>query len=314
MTEALTDSATQSSARSPSLRRLRFVVIPMFVLAATAWTTVAQDDSGRSTTRSYGRGEPNVINGKTEPSKEVELAFANLGKINQVLVKEGDQIEAGQILMRQEDAADVARLKALEVEADVQARVNLARTQADLARLELTAAEQAFTAAKPLEVERAKAEVQLADTRIIIEQQTGLVAGHRADEQRILVDQKVLSSPETGVVQAIDAAVGEVFGPQTPALRVVKIDPLFVEVLLGSAAQVMKLRVGQTVQVRYEGEQDWHDAKVVFINPVGDPAGGTSRLPFRAELPNPEGRPAGLNVEVRLPEAAPPTADAGSSP
>jgi hypothetical protein len=94
--------------------------------------------------------------------------------------------------------------------------------------------------------------------------------------------------------------VGEVFGPQTPALKVVKIDPLYVEVVEVPATQVMRMKVGDTVQVRYGEEDEWQDARIVFINPVGDPYGDSSRLAFRAELPNPDGVPAGLAVQVRL--------------
>ena len=104
----------------------------------------------------------------------------------------------------------------------------------------------------------------------------------------------------TATVEKVDAAVGEVFGPQTPAIKIVTIDPLHVEVLTYEAERVMRLGVGDTVQVQYVGEQEWRDAKVIFISPVGE----ASKLPFKAELPNPDGRPAGLPVMVRLPSEA----------
>ena len=289
---------------SPRLCRLSLLSLPAVVLAGTLLGTSnhgsAQDGPTTRATRSRMAEE---IMGKTQPSRDMELAFANLGRINEVLVKEGDKVEAGQMLMQQDIEADLARLRAMESEADVQARVELARTQADLARVELQSAEDAGTAVAALEVERAQLEVKAADTRINEEQRLGTVAEHRAQEQRILVEQRSLASPEGGVVQKVDAAAGEVFGPQTPAIRVVTLDPLHVEVINAPAAQVMKLRVGDSVQVRYAGEDQWQEARVIFINPIGDPTGEPGKLSFKADLPNPNGYPAGLRVEVQLPAA-----------
>ncbi len=290
--------STQDRPRAPPARPPGLLAVPMILL--TAGALVAQD---RASTQEYRPSQEAaaLFEGNTIPSREMDLAFPNLGQILEVNVKEGDQVEAGQVLMVQDIRADIARLQALQLEANVGDRVDLARTQADLARVELKAAEEAGPALSPLEAERAQLEVKAADTRILEEQRLGQVATHRAEEQQYIVEQKTLRSPETGVVQQIEATVGEVFGPQTPAMRVVKIDPLYVEIPTVPAREVMALKLGDTIQVRYEGEDQWRDATIVFINPVGNPSGTTSRLPFRAELSNPEGRPAGLRVEVRLP-------------
>lgn len=293
-------------------RSLRLLAFPALLLAMAALGT-AQDGQSPST-RSPGQSTADGIPGETLPSKEMDLAFPLLGHVSEVMVKEGDVVQAGQVLMKQDIAADTARLQGLEAKADVKVLVALAGRQKELAELELEAAKAAFTAVADLEVRRAELEVNIAETRIDEQTRQGKIDEFAAQEQRIMIDEKQMKSPVSGIVQKVDASVGEVFGPQTPALRIVKIDPLHVQVIQAPASMVMRMKVGDTVQVRYEDEDQWRDAKVTFIDPVGNPSGGTGRLRFKAELPNPENFPAGLSVKVRLPTGGrEPEASAGTA-
>lgn len=280
-------------------RYSRLLAFPALLLAMAA-LGAAQDEQAPAS-RSLGQSTAEAIPGETLPSKEMDLAFPLLGHVSEVLVKEGDVVEAGQVLMKQDIAADMARLQGLEAKADVKVLVALAGRQKELAELELEAAKNALTAMSDLEVRRAELEVTIADTRIDEQRRQGKIDEFGAAEQRIMIDEKQMKSPDSGIVQKVDASVGEVFGPQTPALRIVKIDPLHVEVIQALASMVMRMKVGDIVQVRYDDEDQWRDAKVTFIDPVGNPSGGTGRLRFKAELPNPENLPAGLSVKVRLP-------------
>jgi multidrug efflux pump subunit AcrA (membrane-fusion protein) len=281
------------------LRLLGVLAISVLLFVGASLSSTAQDD--QPTTRSLGRGEPDIVDGETKPSKEMDLAFALLGQVSEVLVKEGDRVEAGQVLIKQDVAADVTRLQGLEAKADVAVLIALAERQRDLAEIELEAVIDADTAMSPLEKQRAELELKVAETRIDEQKRQGRIESFAAEEQRILIEYKQIRSPESGIVRSLDAAVGEVFGPQTPAMRVVKIDPLHVHVFLADAARVMQLKLGDVVQVRYKGEGQWRDAKVVYLDPVANPSGELGRIPFKLELPNPEGRPAGLRMDIRLP-------------
>lgn len=279
------------------------LIVPVLVAGALVVACVApgRAQDQEPATRMFQPGSQSALIGTTRPSKEMDLAFTNAGRVAQVTVKEGDRIEAGQLLMQQDVAVDEAYLRSLQVKADIVARVELARTQLELAKLELKAAEDAQPAISPLEVERALLEVEAAETRILEEERQGKMAAAEVEQQQAILEQRTLNSPDSGVVQKLDAAVGEIFGPQAPALKIVKIDPLHVEMVDVPAAQVMKLKVGDPIQVRYEGDDAWQEARIIFINPVGDPYGDWSRLAFKAELANPDGHPAGLRIQVRLP-------------
>ena len=282
------------------------------MIAAGLTASVATLHAAAAPGRSAPSAADSIFDGRSLPSLEADLAFAGLGKISEVRVKEGADVKAGEVLMKQDDRGDLARLKALEADADVSQRVKLAEQKRDLADIQLKVQEKINIggAGKQEELDEARINAAVAATQILEEQRQGAVAEAKADEQRVMLDEKTLVCPHDGVVQKLDAAEGEVFGPQTPAVKIVKIDPLRVESKLVPAGRVMRLRPGQTVQVRYADEEQWRDAKLLFVEPranlaIDDP------LPFTLELPNPERRPAGLSMKIKFPAGPDDVAKAG---
>ena len=83
-----------------------------------------------------------------------------------------------------------------------------------------------------------------------------------------------------------------------PAIILVKNDPCNVVINILDSAQVAKIKMDEVFQVRYPGEQ-WRDAKVVYIDPVAAQDAHTQQV--KLELPNPEKRATGMQIEVKLP-------------
>ena len=86
----------------------------------------------------------------TLPSADVTLLFVRAGRIAEVLVKEGDAVEAGQVLVRQDDEAERIQLEQLKVQAEDTTRIEaaeaqLAQKQEDLKKLEWAQKEGAAT-------------------------------------------------------------------------------------------------------------------------------------------------------------------------
>jgi hypothetical protein len=65
-------------------------------------------------------------------------------------------------------------------------------------------------------------------------------------------------------------------------------------------AQALQLQLQQALKVRFEGEKDWRDAKIIFFAPEADAASNTQMV--RLELPNPTGQWSGRHAEVKLPD------------
>ena len=59
--------------------------------------------------------QPNdSIEAITRPSKDPMLSFVRSGRIAQVMVKKGDVVQAGQLLVRQDDAAEQVQVEQLK--------------------------------------------------------------------------------------------------------------------------------------------------------------------------------------------------------
>jgi hypothetical protein len=100
-------------------------------------------------------------------------------------------------------------------------------------------------------------------------------------------------------VQKINVHEGELAtnDPKTPCMQIVSNTPLFVEVdLLVQDAKNLKLK--QKLDVRYADETKWHEAEIIFFNPVANAAAGTQRV--RLQMNNSEQFRSGLQVDVAL--------------
>lgn len=193
----------------------------------------------------------------TIPSADVTLSFVQPGLISKVLIKEGDKVKVEQMLIQQDLEA---------------AEASLAQKKVDLKRLEWAAGRGSAT---DLEVEHARLDVKIA---------------------QIIVDRMCLKSPIEGTVDKIEVEVGEAIDGLADVVRVVKTDPLWVDVPV-PLAKGRTLKVGQIAEVKFPGfEKDISQAKIIYVSTVADAASSTLRV--RIEVPNKLNRPAGEHVRI----------------
>jgi RND family efflux transporter MFP subunit len=236
----------------------------------------------------------------TKPSVQTKMGLNQFGTVLELPVKEGDRVKQGQVLLQQDDRQERALLEALQLEANSNVRV-----EAAIADLRIKEAqykrflEMAKTgAANPTEVEEAEVKVVYADAQVKIAKLELEKNKQEAKRQGFKVDQMTLRSTINGIVETIDAKVGEVTDPQKPLMTVVQNDPLWIEFFLPTA-QSAKLQDQQNLDVHYTTDQNWTPAKVIMMAPVADAASDTQKI--RLEMKNTDGRKTGLQVIVRLP-------------
>lgn len=193
----------------------------------------------------------------TTPSADIILSFLQPGRVDDIPVKEGDKVKAGALVMQQYDAAETAYL---------------AQKRVDLKRLEEAKQRGAAT---ELEVEHAKLEVKIAE---------------------IQVDNMKLRSPIDGFVEKIDVEVGESVQALEDVIRIVKTDPLWIEVHVPQD-KAHSIKLNDSTSVRFpKPQRASHPGKVIFIARAGDAASDTRRV--RIEVPNQTDRPSGEHVVV----------------
>lgn len=221
-----------------------------------------------------------------------QLSVRNEALVTEVSVDVGDEVKAGQPLVRVASGtvgADQGRLTS------AQARLGVAR--AALEREEKLSA-SGITARK--DVEAAQAEVTAAEAERDTARAALSAAGALVNGQQ---GTYALSAPFAGTVVARDALAGRHASAGQPLIQVADLSTLWalLEIPEADAAQV---RAGQRVTLTFDtlpGQP--HVATVTRVGASVDPASRTVRA--RVELPNPEGAlKAGLFLRAQVEVAA----------
>jgi multidrug efflux pump subunit AcrA (membrane-fusion protein) len=244
-----------------------------------------------------------IATGITRPSQELKLAFASPGIVSDVSVKEGDQVNAKQVLASQDSRQDVWALKSLQSKADSMDKITYSMADRDSKVVEDKRKNDLFRkqAASQAEVDEADLAVKLAEAQINLAKQEHETDGYDAQKQAVKIEQMQIVSPVKGIVEKINVGPGEMADPQSRdgAIVVGVWDPLWLEVHLPSA-QAAQLKLGDPLGVRYDGGE-WQNAKIIYFEKV-DAASDTEMV--RMELANPgNARAPGLHMQVKLPDS-----------
>lgn len=235
--------------------------------------------------------------GIAKPALQVTLHPNVAGMIQEILVKEGDVVRAGQPLVKMDDRVAVANLNAAEIAATQSGPI-------ELARAELAAAEQTLRrlesvtdlrAVAAQEFEIARSAVEKARANLTTAEGNLRLAHEKVTIERERINQLSLNAPFDGVVHRIKATVGERLQEDQAVLDVVNIDVLKVELHIPSS-QLDQLVIGNlyTLGTNFRGHQTI-EAKLTSIAPVVDPSTDTLRCIF--EIDNSELKlPAGFVV------------------
>ena len=240
-----------------------------------------------------------ALQGITAPSADINLSFVLAGRVADVRVKEGQQVNKDQLLVRLDDGPEriqSQQLKMLSIDRTqiLAAEAELAQKKVDLRKLELA---QSKGAASDWEVEHLTLNVRIAElslkTAILEHEQYR----RRYEQSLSQLDRMRIVAPIGGVVERVSVDTGESVGALGPVIRLVRNDPLWIDVPVPSA-EAVELTVGQNVWVRVPGADrpETPNGRVINISAVADAASDTLRV--RIEVDNPLNRPAGERVAV----------------
>lgn len=248
---------------------------------------------------SQGMSEDSVV-ALTSPSADIELAFTVTGRICEVAVRDGQAVSRGEVVLRIDDAVLRVRLRQLVLDAENEAEILAAAAEVGQKRQDLLKLEQAFEkgAATRIEVEHGRLEVEIGEYRLLAARHAKEIARLKAREIEIEALEYAMTSPIDGVVERLDLELGETAKASEPAIRIVRLDPLWAEAA-APLDRYAELAPGTTVGVRFpDGRRS--SGRVVFRGAVADSASETAKV--RLEIPNPENRHAGERVFLLLGE------------
>lgn len=238
----------------------------------------------------------------TQPSRQSKVSFLITGKVAKVPVTVGQRVKAGDTLIQLDDSVERKTLDYLEMEASSTLGIEASQKELENARVTLERVDNMYkqNVANEAELLEARLGVDIAEIRLRKAHEDLELKKIERDKQAEQVRQMRITSPIDGQIAQIDISEGEIVDPRQPACFVVSNDPLWVEFTL-PAAQAEPLERVESMRVRDSRDKNWQSAKLLFVAPVVDAASDMRRV--RLELPNPQGRPAGLQMIVELPQA-----------
>ncbi|MEY4059201.1 MAG: hypothetical protein RL551_440 [Pseudomonadota bacterium] len=214
--------------------------------------------------------------GNVRAFRGVDLSTEIGGLVQTVPIKSGMDVKEGDLLIKLNDASDVAQLNSLKALADLAKVIN----ERDRQQLEIQAiSKNVFDTSK----------ADAASKQAQVEQQTALVA------------KKNLKAPFTGRVGIVMINPGQFVNPGDKLLTLQTLDPIFVDFNLPQS-NAEQIRVGQEIVVTTDAFKGASfTGKVTAVSPKVDT--NTRNIQIEAQLANPDkkilpGMFANVNIKL----------------
>ena len=236
--------------------------------------------------------------GSLKALEDVAVSPKKAGIIDQILVKEGDRVKKGQILVQLDDVD--ARLQVERAEAGVKQAAATVETYRSIVPRYLKLYESQVIPQQTLDelimkVKVDEARLDLAKAELNLARQN-------------LLDHRIVS-PIEGVVNLKIASLGEHVNvaPKDEILKIVQMDPLELEFYVPEN-WAGKVHLGSKLQFTLKAfSEEKFSAALQFISPTADPA--TRNVKVKAVVPNPHYRlKPGFFAEVTVQTGANPKA------
>jgi len=235
-----------------------------------------------------------------EPERVADIGSPVIGVLESIAVERGDRVEAGQVIARLNAEVERAAVAVAESRAGSDADVRAAAVNAEFTQQQRRRAEELYQKRmiprQALDQARSEADIaghRLSETRARLQQ-----AQRELGLARAQLAERTITSPLDGIVAERYLSDGERIEDR-PVLRIAKVDPLHVQVVMPVALYGM-IAAGDQMRVIPELPHAAPAmARVMFVDRVVDAASNTFRV--QLELPNADlALPAGLRCRAEL--------------
>ncbi|MDO9534815.1 MAG: efflux RND transporter periplasmic adaptor subunit [Bacillota bacterium] len=205
--------------------------------------------------------------GIVEPEMVVNVVHRSGGKVMEVMVKDGDKVQAGAVLIR----LDAAEISAQVSQAEAAYRLVQAQYEAAASSLEDTRALYDGEVVSRQQLQQAETQYK------IVEAQTAQAAAG-LQLARIQLDNTYITAPIGGTVSGVTVNPGEMVSPGMPVATINKLEMMEVRVQL-TEKDVGRIAGGQKVDVFVSAVSfEPLEGEVVNISPVADPRTRTYQM------------------------------------
>lgn len=306
-------------------------VVVLVIMAGAAWwwsrasATFEVQIATAAAPAAQGPGAATVLQatGYVTARRQATVSAQITGKLTEVLIEEGEHVEAGQVLAQLESRSQ----RAQRAEADAQlgearARVRQFESELAQARRDYTRQQDLVTRnlASVQAVEAARTQVDSLAAQLAAQQEAVQLAAAQVRSAQVQLDYTTVRAPFAGVVIAKAAQVGEIVSPlsagggftRTGIGTLVDMDSLEVEVDVNEA-YINRVMPGGPAEAVLDAYQDWTiPAHVIAIIPTADRGKATVKVRIGLDQKDPRILPdMGVRVSFlakQAPEGARPPA------
>lgn len=255
----------------------------------------------------------------TEPIQSIEVAAIESGIVIEMHVKEGVKVKRGQPLADLNQDVLKAALEIARAQRDSNSALISAESEFKLRSDRLAKLKQLRErgVASEEEIFRAALESEVAGAHVLAAKESLEIKTLEHERIRLQLAQRTVRSPLDGVVTQVFREVGEFVSPSDPVLMtVVQLDPLMVTFPV-PASQAFKLKTGQALPIRIDGESKTVEGKIEFVSPVVNAESQTVRVRLHIANPNLKyrsGAKSYLDLPGGTPNAKPTISNAPAKP
>ncbi|MEE4298150.1 MAG: efflux RND transporter periplasmic adaptor subunit [Pseudomonadales bacterium] len=195
--------------------------------------------------------------------QDVALASEVPGKVVAIAFESGAAVEAGDVLVRLDDADDRAQLASLQADLEL--------AELEDARLSGLRGSAAFSQSQ---LDRARAQVASLKAQV--------------DRQRVLIGRKLVRAPFDGVLGIRRVNLGDIVAPGTPLVRLQSLDPIYVDFTVPERVRG-RVDPGQRLELSVAAwPEETFSGELTVVSPDVDVRSRT--LMLRGELANDDRR------------------------
>jgi RND family efflux transporter MFP subunit len=220
------------------------------------------------------------VEGLTEPYRAINVAAPEPGVISRIIVQEGTAVRHGQVLASLDNEVHLATLAIAQKNMECVGGLNSAIAELQLRkdRLEKLEVLRAKGHARQEEVDRARAELTIAEAKLLSVQEDLAIKKLEYEKIKAQLERRVIRAPADGVITKLFKDEGEYAAPNDATLfTIVQLNRLRAVFSVPSPA-AHDLRIEQTVQISFPDLPSPARGVIEFVSPVTDAESGTVRV------------------------------------
>lgn len=257
------------------------------IALALAAMSLCQTASGQSRSSRVSVLHGYAPDGVLEPWRTSDVASAEPGLLEALLVHLGDRVKIGQPLAKIESSTMETQLRIIEAQAAAKGRQMAAAADVELNSRRVDALQLARENrfSSQTELERAQADLKISQGRLASESEEQEVLRLQVARLKHQIQQRTVVAPIDGMVTQFHRELGEFISPNSPeVLRIVDVSRLRASFFL-QVEEVESLPRDGKVRVRLGSDHvTW--ATLEHVSPVAD--GESGLIEVRVLIDNPE--------------------------